>query len=224
MITTNCYSIFDRCSIIHLMARPQAIPFLVAALALFATAGCKQQEGPDLRAQVKVLQEKVEKQNSELAARQAAIDELNHQLAIARGISDDDLKKIFYPEKLVIGTLSGGYNDNGKAGDDGVSVYLQPVDKKGDVIKAAGDIRIELYDLANPASQNQVGVYVFTVEQAAEHWFGQLMTNHYSLKCPWQHGPPKHSEITIRAQFTDYLTKRIMNTQATVKVKVPGGE
>ena len=174
-----------------------------------------------LRDENSALRDAIHKKDEQLVAQKAALDQTNQQLAVARSISEDDLKKIFYPEQLVIDKLSGGADYDGKPGDDGVTVYLQPVDKYGDVIKVAGDIRIQLYDLAASPAENLIGEYFVPVDQVAKLWHGKLWTNHYTIKCPWPHGPPKHDEITVRATFTDYLTKRVVSAQSTCKVKLP---
>jgi hypothetical protein len=100
-------------------------------------------------------------------------------------------------------------------------VYVKPVDKDGDVIKVAGDIRIQLYDLAASPTQNLIGEYFVSVEQVGKLWNGKLLTGHFSIKCPWPSGPPKHAEVTIRVVFVDYLTKRVVSAQSTCQVKLP---
>jgi hypothetical protein len=191
---------------------------LVAALNCL---GCVATTEADLRREITTLRGDVKERDNRIAALQSSMTELNRQLQIARGLSDEDLKKIFYPETLVIDRLSGGANYDYKPGDDGVTVYLRPVDKEGDVIKVAGDITIQLYDLAAPADQNLIGEYKIPVEQARSLWHGKLMTNHYTIKCPWPPGrAPKHTDITVRATFVDYLTKRVLSTQSTVTANV----
>ncbi|RMF75170.1 MAG: hypothetical protein D6744_13790 [Planctomycetota bacterium] len=187
-----------------------------SALALAAiVGGCG---GPDpvvdLRRENQTLKNEIRDLKERVAAQQAAIEQLNRELTVARGLTDDDLKKIFYPETLRIGELSGGADYDGEPGDDGVTVYLQPIDRDGDVLKVAGDVRIELYDLAAPEGRKLIGEYYFPADKIAEHWYGQLMTYHYTLECPWQGEPPKHSEITIRATFVDYMTRRVITAQA----------
>jgi hypothetical protein len=85
----------------------------------------------------------------------------------------------------------------------------------------AGDIRVELYALAAPSDQTRIGVYEFPHDKAAELWYGKLLTDHYTLRCPWQAGPPAHPEITIRATFVDFLTKRVLTAQASATVRLP---
>lgn len=190
---------------------------LLAGLA----AGCQSKTVGDLQLEINRLKETVKEQNNRLEAQRATIDALGRQLDVARSISEEDLKRIFYPEQLVIDKLSGGADYDGRPGDDGVTVHLKPVDRYGDVIKVAGDIRIQLYDLAAPPGRNLIGEYFVPVDQVGELWHGKLLTGHYTIKCPWPKGPPEHSEITIRAMFTDYLTKRIVSAQSTCQVRLP---
>lgn len=174
-----------------------------------------------LQSRIAELERVVELNRNELAARQATIDKLNDEVTRALGLDPQRLKYVFYPVQLEIDSLSGGQDFDGKPGDDGVTVYLKPLDKVGDVVKFAGDIVIQLYDLANPPGANFLGEYRFPKEKAGEFWHGKLMTNHYTLKCPWQKGPPAHPEITVRAVFQDCLTGRVMSAQTTCKVTLP---
>jgi hypothetical protein len=174
-----------------------------------------------LRRENTELRDSVRQKDDALVAQKATIDELHSQLDVARSIKEDDLKRVFYPERLIIDKLTGGADYDRKPGDDGVTVYLKPVDRAGDVIKVAGDLRIQLYDLAEPPGKNFIGEYFIPVDQIGELWHGKLMTNHYTIKCPWPKLSPEHSEITVRATFVDYLTKRVVSAQTTCQVKLP---
>ena len=194
---------------------------LLAFAGALLAAGCESPAELQMRKEIGDLRQTVKDRDNQLAAQKAALEEANRQLAVARSISEDDLKKLFYPERLEIDKLTGGYDSDGKPGDDGVVVYLKPVDKDGDVLKIPGDITIQLYDLAAPPAQNFIGEYKVPVDQVGKLWHGKLWTNHYAIKCPWPHGPPKHPEVTVRVLFVDYLTKRVVSAQATCTVKLP---
>lgn len=197
-----------------------ATRFLLVGLLAALWTGCEQGDQLDRDREIAALRTTLREKEHELAARQATIKELTAQLDIARSIDEEDLKRLFYPERLVIDKLSGGADYDGQPGDDGVTVYLRPVDREGDVIKVAGDIRIQLYDLAAPPQHNLVGEYTVPVDQVGRLWHGKLMTKHYTIKCPWPQDPPAHEEITIRATFVDYLTKRVLSAQTTCRVNV----
>ncbi len=191
------------------------------ALLSLLLAGCYSPRDADLRREISTLREQLRAREHELATQKASLDELTSRLAIVRGISADDLKKIYYPERLVIDKISGGGSYNKEPGDDGVTVHLRPIDRDGDVIKVAGDIRIQLYDLAAPASETFIGEYFVPADQVGPLWHGQFLAGHFTIKCPWPKAPPKHSEITIRATFVDYFTQRVVTAQATCKVQLP---
>lgn len=195
----------------------------LAALGLCAalvSSGCIEPANPNPQLEIIRLKKELDEKNNQLTAQKATIDELQRRLNAARGFNPDKLVA-FLPERLEIDRLSGGYDENDQPGDDGVTVYLKPLDKAGDVLKFAGDIHIELYDLAAEPDRNRVGEYTIKADKVGDLWYGKLMTNHYTIKCSWQHGPPKHPEITIRATFVDALTLRVMSAQATCTVKLP---
>jgi hypothetical protein len=197
--------------------RWSAIPLL--GLGLLPWAGCAPNETLKLQREITALKDQMQQKDNQLVTQRVTIEDLHKQLDECRGISAQDLAKIFYPEKVVIASLSGGEDYDGRPGDDGITVYLRPVDRDGDAIKVAGHIRIELYDLANPPDENLVGAYDFPVDEVSKLWYGKFATYHYTLRCPWRRGPPKHSEITIRAIFTDFLTKRVVTAQQVCTFK-----
>jgi hypothetical protein len=189
-------------------------------LGLLPSAGCQSQTELELQRQVDDLTEQATERDHQLIAQRITIEQLHKQLDQARGLTAEDLEKIFYPERIEIASLSGGDDYDGKPGDDGVTVYLKPIDRDGDAVKVAGDIRIQLYDLANPPDQNLIGVYSIPVDQVSGLWYGKLATYHYTVRCPWKNGPPQHDEITIRVTFVDYLTQRTITAQTVCKVKL----
>ena len=101
-----------------------------------------------------------------------------------------------------------------------VSVYAVPTDAKHDTLKAAGSFAVEAFDLAADRDP-RVGKWEFPIEQAEKNWYGQGLLYTYVLKCPWQHGPPAHSEITLKVTFTDGLTGRVFERQRVVKIPLP---
>lgn len=191
---------------------------LTAALLL---AGCVNPAEVRLREEVASLRESIRAKDNQLVAQRASIDELQRQLAVARSISEDDLKKLYWPKELVIDKLTAGADYDGQPGDDGVTVYLRPVDQYGDTIKIPGDLIIQLFDLAAPPDRMLLGEYRVPVDKLGGLWHGRLLTGHFTIKCPWAKGPPEHNELTVRAVFVDYLTKRVVSSQTTCPVKLP---
>lgn len=158
----------------------------------------------------------------ELTACQDRIGVLQEQVATLSRLGSERLRRLIYPVKIEIDRHSGGYDEDGRPGDDGIIVYVRPIDADGHVIKAAGDIYVQLWDLADTAAQGPIGEYVLDVDHARQAWYGRLMTHHFKVKCPWRNGiPPKHPELTVRVQFVDYLTGQTLRAQRVVTVTLP---
>src|SRR4030095_16314710 len=115
---------------------------VLCASVVTLSAGCNQPGVIELQRENSKLKDTISQKDHDLVAQQTQIQELNQQLAVVRAFKPDDLQKIFYPEKLQIDSLTGGENYDAQPGDDGVTVYLKPIDRDGDVIKVAGDRRI----------------------------------------------------------------------------------
>jgi outer membrane murein-binding lipoprotein Lpp len=196
----------------------------VALVAAVLLAGCN---GPttaerfrQLDQQVRDLNDQVDKLAKEGAAKDAMIEAQRKQITTLQHLGEKRLDRLPHVERIELDRLTGGANYDGKPGDDGVTVYLQPIDQDGHVIKAAGEIRIQLFDLANPDGRRLIGEYRLDVDHTREAWQGRLMTYHYTVKCPWRAGPPAHDEITVRVEFLDYLTGKTFRTQKLVKVRL----
>lgn len=150
-----------------------------------------------------------------------AVADLKTQVNRLQFLGAKRLDMLYHADRIEIEQLSGGYDDDKLPGDDGVIVYLRPLDRMGDPIKVAGDIRIELFDLALSEGQQKLGEYVIPVAKAQEMWYGRFMTYHYTVRCPWQGRLPANSEILVRASFLDYLTGRELNATREVRILPP---
>lgn len=198
----------------------------VVVVGAVMVAGCVAGQGDrvlELRAQNDQLTQQLDEAGHRLVEQQAALDSHAQQIETLQALGSARLEKLVYPTRLVIDRMSGGYDDDGLPGDDGVRVYLKPVDEAGDTLKLAGGITVELFDLGNPDGEHRVGRVELDVDQVRGAWYGKLWTVHYTVQCPWS-GPsaPGHREITVRATFTDYLTGRTLRAQHVCAVTLPG--
>jgi hypothetical protein len=199
---------------------------LGTATILVAVVGCPP---PDpqlrtLRQQVDQLEVEKERLETELLARGADIADLEAQVAKLLELGPGRLEKLFVVERIELVSRTGGADYDGQMGDDGVTVYLRPLDGDGHVLKAAGEITIELLDTNDPGSPRSLGLYVHNdPEQLRRLWHGGLLTDHYTIKCPWDPaaGPPANREVTIKATFYDFLTGRRLTATTEVEVALP---
>jgi hypothetical protein len=196
--------------------------FLLLALpTTMMVAGCfgPSQANIQLRKENDGLRTAVGRLEDQQKADRARIAGLEHQATTMPVLPQDRLDRLFTVHGLQFSRLTGGYASTpGLAWDDLVKVYVVPVDADGQVIKAAGQFKVEIFDLADPQSP-LLDSRQFSLDQSRSAWYGQSMLYSYVLSIPLTH-LPQHTELTVVATFTDELTQRIISAEQKIKVRV----
>ena len=198
---------------------------LLAGILLFPVllaAGCAQDQLPQ------VLRERDEARDQVRIARQqeqAAQEQLRQRdeqvrLLLALG-AGKRLERVFTVQRIQIGDKCCGIGEPNAAWDKGVKVYLEPVDQDAVSIKAAGEVTIELYDLAAPQDRNRLCACRFPVEEIGKKWTQGFMSQFYIFECEWGGNPPSQKQVTVRVVFVDYLTGKTFTDQKVVEVTPP---
>jgi len=193
---------------------------VVVTVFVLLACGCVSQKSYD-RLHDKLLssQARVEKLEGANKDAQLALADTDKQIRTLQALGPKRLAKLYHVQRINLGRLSGGVDLDDKAGHDAVRVYLSPIDQHGSVIKAAGAVKIQLFNLAAKPDANLIGTYEWSVDQMAGQW-ASFMVYHYSLTCKWPGKAPAHEEVTIRAEFTDYLTGKKFTAQRVCKIEL----
>ncbi|HUS48279.1 MAG TPA: hypothetical protein VM098_09170 [Phycisphaerae bacterium] len=199
-----------------------------AAVALVAGAGgcilVEKAEYLKFLQQAAKSQGEIQKLKESQDGLQAVVIDQQKQIRTLQALGPKRLEKMYHVTAIQLGRYTGGIDTDAQGGHDAIKVYLAPVDQDGSTIKAAGDVAVQLYDLAEPAGGNLIGEYKWPVDKLSGQWSGGIITYHYSFVCPWKNGPPKHDEITVRVKFVDYLTGKTFTAQKLCKVNLPGAK
>lgn len=162
-----------------------------------------------------------------LATRGEKIEDLNAQLAhqqeqirTLQTLGEKRMEFLPRVDGVEIGQHTGGLDADKQPGHELVKVFVLPRDSDGSVIKAAGSVTLQLYDLALPEDQTLLVENTIDVEDLSKHWSSGFMTYHYSFELPLPQ-PLQHEELTLRVAFTDYLTGRTHSAQKTISVALP---
>lgn len=154
-----------------------------------------------------------EQQACDLAAENQALQE---QLAAQVAGAPGDRKYAFSVESLEIASRSGGMDTDKKTGHDVVVVFLKPKDRDGATIKAAGTIRVKLFDLAADEGNRLLAEKTINPSQCSDVFSDSLLTYHYRINLPLK--SPKHTELTIQAEFVDVLTGKPHRAQKAIRI------
>ncbi|UCD29079.1 MAG: hypothetical protein JSV03_00925, partial [Planctomycetota bacterium] len=161
------------------------IVIMLIIAGLLSAGGCNFVPGEKFQAtqrELQLTQEKARGLETKIADQEETIGTLQARIAELREMDVSDLDKLIVPVRIELEGLSGGYDDDGKAGDDGIVLYVQPIDCDQHVIKAAGSLKVTLYDLANPPDENQIAEYSFNVPTTRSFWYGRMWTHHFTVR------------------------------------------
>jgi len=149
---------------------------------------------------------------NESAALRAQLTE-NRQVAL----SPEQADVLFRAEAIKFNMLlTSGQDRDGRPGDDGLSVLLMPVDAHGDLVKLAGQVDLELFDMTLPADRQRLGQWRFPIDQVRDRWHKGFLSAGYLFQVDWQ-TPPAAEELTLHASLT-VPDGRQFHTTTQVKV------
>ena len=168
----------------------------------------------ELRSQSEQLQQQNNQQREQ-------IGQLQERMIQLRGFDEDRLEHLVRADKIEFGRFSRAYDDDKDGMDDGVVIYLVVRDQQGDVIKAAGEVEIELWDLAAGEGEQQLGQWRFDFEKLGQYWLAGALADHYKFKLAWQAGKkPTHANLTVKLVFKDALEGKVFEAHKLIEAKV----
>jgi len=175
----------------------------------------------DLQQRVAAMEQERARDQQSLADRDAIIASLRKRIESGSAFQGVGLGDLFTVHRIDIVSQTGGADFDGQPGDDGVIVYVRPVDAHGDFLKAAGQFTVQLLDLTQPGAPRELAVFVFGKrDELARAWYGGLLTNHYTFRCalPPRLSPPPPREIHVRVVMLDWLTGQDFTASKTVRL------
>jgi cell division protein FtsB len=107
-------------------------------------------------------------------------------------------------------------NDNTKKKT--LVVYLKTIDDMGDVVKAPGAVKVELWNLNAKPAESLLTSWEIEPKELKKKWSGSLLTSYYKLQFDVNSIlGKKEKELTLKVEFTDYLTGKILKAQRVIK-------
>jgi outer membrane murein-binding lipoprotein Lpp len=192
--------------------------FILIALAVML-AGCSS----STQRPWKTLKDCAQK-NTELSMQIQALESENTQLTEqVNTLSTLDaaarLEALDTLDKIRIGKRTGFYDKDNDDTNETLVVYLEPLDKAQDFIKAIGAVKIQLWDL--DAAANEAKPAEWTLEPAELHptWGGTIFAGYYRIKLPLENFSDQKKDYTVKATFTDYLSGKVLTDQKVITVQ-----
>ncbi len=124
----------------------------------------------------------------------------------------------------VASNISGGYDRDGRDGDDGMYVFVQALDQAGQPIPAPGAIWISLIDPQLPPAEQRVGLWKLAeidVAQANRKYSDEKPGVDFYL--PWIDAPPRHEELSLYVRWIG-AQGQFSETNLLVRCRVANAE
>lgn len=197
---------------------------LIAVLLCFCTlmhftGGC---ENANKKISLAEQIDKLNQQNSQLQQQieqaGAENENLRKRLQVLSGLPEG-LKgeNLYRLQRINIGRYTNLYDKDKDGKKEQLIVYIQPIDEEGDIIKVAGGVEVQLWDLSKEQSQALLGQWHVGPDQLKKLWFATLMT-HFKLTFDVADKVGEFKEpLTVKVNFTDYLTGRVFQEQKVIK-------
>jgi len=224
--------------------RKQNFIVLLCICSLFLIAGCEEKKQVKTANQPPVLKQKEAKaspkntkanqkgtqikqvtqdMNSAMSCSKLAAEnkQLKEQLETLMGIDKPArIEALSTIAAIEITNRSGLYSKNKGNKKDTLIVYLKPIDDMGDVVKTTGKVDIQLWNLNAKPQEALLKEWEIEPKDLKKNWSGSLLTSYY--KMPFDVNSiltGKEKDLTLKVQFTDYLTGKVLKGQSVISSK-----
>ncbi len=193
---------------------------ILAGCILICGTGCQNEdERILLEEKVKVLEQ--EKQDLTHRIEQATSEnqQLEEQLNVLAKLPDNTKGTNLYTVQTIkISRITNFYDKDEDGKKEKLIVYIQPIDKQGDVLKVGGVVDVQLWDLNKEDGQAKLGQWTAQPDELKQLWFSTVIGSNYRLI--FDVGPEigeSKDPLTIKVTFTDCLSGNVFKEQKVIK-------
>ncbi len=167
------------------------------------------QEKVSDEAMLKSRAEQAEKENEQLKKQVETLTQLP---------SGKRAEAIYRLKEVTIGRFTNLYDEDKNGTRETLVVYVQPIDETGDVVKAAGAVEVQLWDLNKAGGEAMLGKWSVEPNEMKTMWFDSMLSTGYRFKYDAGALVGKFDKtLTVRINFTDYLSGRVFTEQKAIK-------
>lgn len=187
-------------------------------LSVFFVAGCQQAVNLSGERKISSLEAQNRELTKELKQSQAENESVKKQVVVLMGLGEEGkLEAVAEIQSVKIGGYTGFYDKN----DDGVKekliVYLQSIDSDGDVVKAAGSVDVQLWDLERKDGNPFLDSWHIDAEKLRGLWLMSFMKANYRLSFDvTEQVSSSQGPLTVKVTFTDYLGGKVFKEQKVI--------
>lgn len=189
----------------------------IVSFAIAFTIGCGEKKRPTEARQEVVREEAMLKSRVEQAEKEK--EQLKKQVETLSQLPMGKRAEAIYSLRIVkIGRYTNLYDEDKNGTKETLIVYVQPIDETGDVIKAAGAVEVQLWDLNKPSGEALLNKWSVEPNELKKTWFNSIAMTGYRLIYDAGALVEKFDRpLTVKITFTDYLSGTVFTEQKAIK-------
>jgi hypothetical protein len=201
-------------------------PLLFCCTLLYFISGCENanNQNSPLVEQIRELTDQKKELEKQLEQSRAENKQLTKQTHVLSGLPEEVKGENLYRlQRINIGKYTGFFDKNDDDKKEKLIVYIQPIDEEGDIIKATGDVDVQLWDLdSSEVDQALLGQWHVGPGELKKLWFATLVTINYRLTFDITDKVNSFDEpLTVKVTFTDCLSGKVFKEQMVIKPQSP---
>ena len=193
---------------------------VLAGCLLVIAVGCESAGRKSLIEENAELELETAQLKSRLEQSETKNEQLKKQIQTLSGLpAEVRLENLYELQRIKIGRYTNFYDKDKDGKKEKLIVYIQPIDREGDLIKAGGTVDVQLWDLNSPqANQALLGQWHVEPDELKKLWFVTIMTSNYRLIFDVAEEISEFKEpLTVKVTFTDYLSGKVFKEQKVIK-------
>jgi hypothetical protein len=143
--------------------------------------------------------------------------QLTEQIRALSILAPDERINPYELRRIRITRYSNFYDKSDDGKREKLIVYVQPIDTEGDVVKGAGTVDVQLWNLNNLDGEALLGQWRIEPNELRRLWYDTLLSSSYRLTFDAPETLDVLAEpLTVKVTFTDYLTGEIFRDQYAI--------
>ena len=163
-----------------------------------------------------IQQKQLESRLEQSAAENEQLQKRIHTLSgLPEQLKGENLYRL---QNVEIGKYTGFFDKDKDGTKEKLIVYIEPIDEQGDLIKAAADVEVELWDLSKTDGSALLAKWpVVKPDELKNLWFASMVKVNYRLTFDITDKVTSFDEpLTVKVTFTDYLSGKVFKKQKVI--------
>ncbi len=197
----------------------RVITIILAGCLFCLTIGCENSNSKEsLTKKLRSLKQEKKDLTRQIELAETEKKQLKEQVQSLSGLSQEvRLENLYELEKIKITRYTNLYDKNDDGKKEKLLVYIQPIDKQGDIVKASGTVDVEIWDLNKDREGAMLGKWQVTPDELKKLWFATLITINYRLTFDVAEKiTGNEDQLVVKVTFTDYLSGKILKEQKII--------